>query len=160
MSDFKVLAWLPFPSDVLPAPLLKAWCVTAKALPDISAISALTAVKHGSYSSLTPPLQPGTHQKIIDMATNGVGCRAAARIMGVGLNTVLRHSKTQAAVGNLAQHTTGRWCWLSALKWTNSGGYVGAKSRQRWLFYAYDGLGRQVVAHVFGERTMATLGRL
>ncbi|KXN01170.1 transposase, partial [Escherichia coli] len=41
-----MLAWLPFPSDVLPAPLLKAWCVTAKALPDISAISALIAVKN------------------------------------------------------------------------------------------------------------------
>ncbi|EYD87571.1 putative iS1orfA, partial [Escherichia coli 1-176-05_S1_C1] len=40
------------------APLLKAWCVTAKALPDISAISALIAVKHGNYSSLTPPLSP------------------------------------------------------------------------------------------------------
>ena len=91
-GDFKVLAWLPFPSDVLPAPLLKAWCVTAKALPDISAISALIAVKHGNYSSLTPP-QPGTHRKIIDMAMNGVGCRASARIMGVGLNTVLRHLK-------------------------------------------------------------------
>jgi insertion element IS1 protein InsB len=39
-------------------------------------------------------------------------------------------------------------------------GYVGAKSRQRWLFYAYDRLRKMVVAHVFGERTMATLGRL
>ncbi|MFB5726799.1 IS1-like element transposase, partial [Shigella flexneri] len=37
--------------------------------------------------------QPGTHQKIIDMAMNDVGCRASARIMGVGLNTVLRHLK-------------------------------------------------------------------
>ncbi|WP_238734501.1 IS1-like element transposase, partial [Escherichia coli] len=37
--------------------------------------------------------QPGKHQKIIDMAMNGVGCRASARIMGVGLNTVLRHLK-------------------------------------------------------------------
>ncbi len=37
--------------------------------------------------------QPGTHQKIIDMAMNGVGCRATARIMGVGLNTVFRHLK-------------------------------------------------------------------
>ncbi|MDK6675522.1 IS1-like element transposase, partial [Klebsiella pneumoniae] len=27
--------------------------------------------------------QTGTHQKIIDMAMNGVGCRATARIMGV-----------------------------------------------------------------------------
>uniref|UniRef100_UPI0022E56AB2 IS1 family transposase n=1 Tax=Escherichia coli TaxID=562 RepID=UPI0022E56AB2 len=32
-------------------------------------------------------------------------------------------------------------------------GYVGAKSRQRWLFYAYDRIRRTVVAHVFGERT-------
>ena len=33
-------------------------CVTAKAPPDISAISALTAVKHGNCSSLTPLLNP------------------------------------------------------------------------------------------------------
>ncbi|EPB9769736.1 IS1-like element IS1B family transposase, partial [Escherichia coli] len=29
-----------------------------------------------------------------------------------------------------------------------------------WRFYAYDRLRKTVVAHVFGERTMATLGRL
>ncbi|QAU90433.1 IS1 family transposase [Escherichia coli] len=40
--------------------------------------------------------QPGTHQKIIDMAMNGVGCRATARIMGVGLNT-----RTMATLGRL-----------------------------------------------------------
>ncbi len=39
-------------------------------------------------------------------------------------------------------------------------GYVGAKSRQRWLFYAYDRIRRTVAAHVFGERTLATLERL
>ncbi|AKF22084.1 transposase, IS1 family protein [Escherichia coli] len=39
-------------------------------------------------------------------------------------------------------------------------GYVGAKSRQRWLFYAYDRIRRTVVAHVFGERTLATLERI
>ncbi|WP_404999710.1 IS1-like element transposase [Escherichia coli] len=27
---------------------------------------------------------------------NGVGCRATARIMGVGLNTILRHLKNSA----------------------------------------------------------------
>ena len=37
--------------------------------------------------------QPGTHQKIIDMAMNGVGCRASARIIGIGLNTIFRHLK-------------------------------------------------------------------
>ncbi|AHA64528.1 Transposase [Shigella dysenteriae 1617] len=36
-------------------------------------------------------------------------------------------------------------------------GYVGAKSRQRWLFYAYDRLRKTVVAHVFGERTTVML---
>ncbi|KEY58766.1 transposase [Serratia sp. DD3] len=36
---------------------------------------------------------PGSHQQIIDMAMNGVGCRATARIMGISLNTVLRHLK-------------------------------------------------------------------
>ncbi len=51
--------------------------------------------------------QPGKHQKITDMAMNGVA-RASARIMGVVFpNTVLRHLKTQAAVGNPA-HTTGQ----------------------------------------------------
>ncbi|MGQ7790243.1 IS1 family transposase [Shigella flexneri] len=49
---------------------------------------------------------------------------------------------------------------MSALKWTTFGGYVGAKSRQRWLFYAYDRIRRTVVAHVFGERNLATLERL
>ncbi|WP_407232624.1 IS1 family transposase [Escherichia coli] len=102
--------------------------------------------------------QPGTHQKIIDMAINGVGCRASARIMGVGLNTVLRHLKTQAAVGNLA-HTTGSDVIVCA-EMDEQWGYVGAKSRQRWLFYAYDRIRRTVVAHVFGERTLATLERL
>ncbi|OKV10501.1 hypothetical protein AWP51_24270 [Escherichia coli] len=39
-------------------------------------------------------------------------------------------------------------------------GYVGAKSPQSWLFYAYDRMRRTVVAHVFRERTMTTLERL
>ncbi len=79
------------------------------------------------------------------------------RIMGVGLNTILRHLKTQAAVGNLA-HTAGDV--IVCAEMDEQWGYVGAKSRQRWLFYAYDSLRKTVVAHVFGERTMATLGRL
>jgi hypothetical protein len=105
---FEVLLWLLFLSAVPPVQLLTGWCVTAKALPDISAISALTAVKHGNCSSLTPLLNPvRTRKSLMIMAMNGVGCRATARIMGVGLNTILRHLKTQAAVGNLA-HTAGQ----------------------------------------------------
>jgi hypothetical protein len=53
---FEVLQWLLFLSAVPPVQLLTGWCVTAKALPDISAISALTAVKHGNCSLLRGPL--------------------------------------------------------------------------------------------------------
>ncbi|XPE54308.1 IS1-like element transposase [Shigella flexneri] len=35
-------------------------------------------------------LKPVRTRKSFDMAMNGVGCRATARIMGVGLNTILR----------------------------------------------------------------------
>ncbi len=157
-GDFKVLAWLPFPSDVLPAPLLKAWCVTAKALPDISAISALLCRKTWQLQFTYTASQPGKHQKIIDMAMNGVGCRASARIMGVGLNTVLRHLKIrpQSVTSRIQPGSDVIVCAEMDEQW----GYVGAKSRQRWLFYAYDRIRRTVVAHVFGERTLATLERL
>ncbi|WP_252367389.1 IS1 family transposase [Escherichia coli] len=102
--------------------------------------------------------QPGTHQKIIDMAMNGVGCRATARIMGVGLNTIFRHFKKlrpQSVTSRIQPGSDVIVCAEMDEQW----GYVGAKSRQRWLFYAYDRLRKTVVAHVFGERTMATLTR-
>nr|WP_290124523.1 IS1 family transposase [Shigella flexneri] len=35
-------------------------------------------------------------------------------------------------------------------------GYVGAKSRQRWLFYAYDRIRRTVVAHAHSGHTGAS----
>nr|QHW09342.1 IS1 protein InsB [Enterobacteriaceae bacterium] len=71
---FEVLPWLPSPSLVPPAQLLKAWCVTVKVLPDISAISALTAVKHGSYSSLTPPLRPQSVNSRIQPGSDVIVC--------------------------------------------------------------------------------------
>ncbi|EFM6337846.1 IS1 family transposase, partial [Escherichia coli] len=101
----------------------------------------------------------GTHQKIIDMAMNGVGCRASARIMGVGLNTVLRHLKNSGRSLVTSRIQPGSDVIVCA-EMDEHWGYVGAKSRQRWLFYAYDRIRRTVVAHVFGERTLATLERL
>ncbi len=88
--------------------------------------------------------QPGTHQKIIDMAMNGVGCRATARIMGVGLNTIFRHLKTQAAVGNLA-HTAGQQTTSSsARKWTNSGDTSGLNRASAGCFTRMTGSGRRL----------------
>ena len=81
MMVFEVLQWLLFLSSCPPVPqLFDGWCVTAKAPPDISVISAFslpckhvaTAVHLHRFSNLVP------HQKIIDMAMNGVGCQATA----------------------------------------------------------------------------------
>ena len=70
------------------------------------------------------------------MAMNGVGCRATARIMGVGLNTILRHLKLrpQSVTSRIQPGSDVIVCAEMDEQW----GYVGAKSRQRWLFYAYD----------------------
>nr|ULG19864.1 transposase [Yersinia frederiksenii] len=35
----------------------------------------------------------GAHQTIVNMAMNGSGCRDTARVLGISLNTVLRHLK-------------------------------------------------------------------
>ncbi|ODQ08841.1 transposase, partial [Shigella sp. FC569] len=89
------------------------------------------------------------------MVMNGVGCRASARIMGVGLNTVLTSLKKlrpQSVTSRIQPGSDVIVCAEMDEQW----GYVGAKSRQRWLFYAYDRIRRTVVAHVFGERTLAT----
>jgi transposase-like protein len=53
--------------------------------PDISAYVRSHRRKTWQLQFTYTASQPGTHQKIIDMAMNGVGCRATARIMGVGL---------------------------------------------------------------------------
>ncbi|EGK25475.1 insertion element IS1 1/5/6 protein insB [Shigella flexneri K-218] len=93
------------------------------------------------------------------MAMNGVRCRASARIMGVGLNygfTSLKKLRPQSVTSRIQPGSDVIVCAEMDEHW----GYVGAKSRQRWLFYAYDRIRRTVVAHVIGERTLATLERL
>lgn len=127
---FEVLQWLLFLSAVPPVQLLTGWCVTAKAPPDISAISALTAVKHGN----SPHYGRWPQHDF----------------------TSLKKLRPQLVTSRIQPGSDVIVCAEMDEQW----GYVGAKSRQRWLFYAYDRLRKTVVAHVFGERTMATLGRL
>ena len=88
------------------------------------------------------------------MAMNGVGCRGQPpRIIGVGLNTILRRLKTQAAVGNLARMPL-KVMWIVCAEMDEQWGYVGKQSSHvsAGCFYAYDGIRRTIVAHVFGER--------
>lgn len=42
-----------------------------------------------SYTACTP----GVTEQIVEMAMNGAGCRDTGRVLGISLNTVLRHLK-------------------------------------------------------------------
>ncbi len=103
--------------------------------------------------------QPGTHQKIIDMTHEWrwmPGNRPHYGRWPQHDFTSLKKLRPQSVTSRIQPGSDVIVCAEMDEQW----GYVGAKSRQRWLFYAYDRLRKTVVAHVFGERTMATLGRL
>jgi transposase-like protein len=85
---FEVLPWLQSPSAVPPVPT-EGVMRNGKS----TAGHQRYLCSHCRKTWQLTFFQPGTHQKIIDMAMNGVGCRATARIMGVGLNTILRRLK-------------------------------------------------------------------
>jgi hypothetical protein len=102
--------------------------------------------------------QPGTHQKIIDMAMMALDAGQPPALWALASTrfSSLKKLRPQSVTSRIQPGSDVIVCAEMDEQW----GYVGAKSRQRWLFYAYDRLRKTVVAHVFGERTMATLGRL
>ncbi len=89
--------------------------------------------------------QPGTHQKIIDMAMNGVGCRATARIMGVGVNTILRHLKNSRPQSVTSRIQPGSDVIVPARKWTNSGAMSGLNRASAGCFTRMTGSGRRLL---------------
>ncbi|SJD43578.1 IS1 ORF1 [Shigella sonnei] len=88
--------------------------------------------------------QPGTHQKIIDMAMNGVGCRATARIMGV-------LGGADNPNGELPSYITGADAYSravtssSARKWTNSGAMSGLNRASAGCFTRMTVSGRRLL---------------
>ena len=68
---------------------------------------------------------------------------ATARIMGVGLNTILRRRKLrlQSVTSRIQPAADVIVCAEMDEQW----GYVGAKSRQRWLFTRMTGYGRRLL---------------
>jgi transposase-like protein len=84
---FEVLQWLPFLSAVPPASATEGVVRNGKSTAGHQRYLCSHCRKTWQLQFTYTASQPGTHQKIIDMAMNGVGCRATARIMGVGLNT-------------------------------------------------------------------------
>jgi len=75
--------------------------------------------------------------------------------MGAGLNTILRYLK------KLRPQSVTSWIQpgsdvIVCAEMDEHWGYVGAESRLRQLFYAYDRIRRKEVAHVSGKRTIPT----
>ncbi len=77
--------------------------------------------------------QPGTHQKIIDMAMNGVG-----------LNTILRHLKNSGRSRQPRAYSRAVTS-SSARKWTNSGATSGLNRGSAGCFTRMTGSGRRLL---------------
>lgn len=77
--------------------------------------------------------QPGTHQKIIDMAMNGVG-----------LNTILRHLKNSGRSRQPRAYSRAVTS-SSARKWTNSGATSGLNRGSAGCFTHMTGSGRRLL---------------
>lgn len=77
--------------------------------------------------------QPGTHQKIIDMAMNGVG-----------LNTILRHLKYSGRSRQPRAYSRAVTS-SSARKWTNSGATSGLNRGSAGCFTRMTGSGRRLL---------------
>ncbi len=77
--------------------------------------------------------QPGTHQKIIDMAMNGVG-----------LNTILRHLKNSGRSRQPRAYSRAVTS-SSARKWTNSGAMSGLNRASAGCFTRMTGSGRRLL---------------
>ena len=75
---------------------------------------------------------------------NGVGCRATARIMGVNPQhdfTSLKNFRPQSVTSRIQPGGDVIVCAEMDEQW----GYVGAKSRQRWLFTRMTGYGGRLL---------------
>ncbi len=77
--------------------------------------------------------QPGTHQKIIDMAMNGVG-----------LNTIFRHLKNSGRSRQPRAYSRAVTS-SSARKWTNSGATSGLNRGSAGCFTRMTGSGRRLL---------------
>ena len=126
-----------------PVQLLTGWCVTAKAPPDISAISALTAVKHGNCSSLTPLLNPVRTRKSLichEWRWMPGNCPHYGRWPQHDF-TSLKKLRPQSVTSRIQPGSDVIVCAEMDEQW----GYVGAKSRSAGCFTRMTGSGRRLL---------------
>ncbi|WP_187652362.1 IS1 family transposase [Xenorhabdus sp. TS4] len=102
---------------------------------------------------------PGVKEQIIDMAVNNSGVRDTARVLKIGINTVIRTFKKLSPKNVTNLPLEGNEVQLICEvdeQWS----FVRSKKNQRWLWYAWEPRLKRVVAHVFGDRSTATLRKL
>ncbi|MEV3841716.1 IS1 family transposase [Aeromonas enteropelogenes] len=103
--------------------------------------------------------KPGVKDKIVDMAFNGSGVRDTARVLKIGINTVIRTPKKltprQVTSEKVVLDDVAHICELDE-QWA----YVGNKQHRHWLWYAFDTKRKRVVAYTFGPRNDETCRRL
>ncbi|ELY4299727.1 IS1 family transposase [Cronobacter turicensis] len=103
--------------------------------------------------------KPGVKDQITEMAFNGAGIRDTARVLKIGINTVIRTPKKLSPKRITSSPVTHAdvdlICELDE-QW----GFVGSKARQHWLWYAYNTKTGGVVAYTFGPRTDETCREL
>ncbi len=103
--------------------------------------------------------KPGVKDKIVDMAFNSSGVRDTARVLKIGINTVIRTLKKlaprQVTSEKVLLYDVALICELDE-QWA----YVGNKQHQHWLWYAFDTKRKRVVAYTFGPRNDETCLRL
>ncbi|MDC9623944.1 IS1 family transposase [Xenorhabdus sp. XENO-7] len=98
--------------------------------------------------------KPGVKEQITDMAINNGGIRDTARVLNVGINTVKLEPR-QVTTRPLAGSEIHIICEIDE-QWS----FVGNKKNQRWLWYAWEPNQKQIIAHVFGDRSKKTLEKL
>ncbi|OKP01943.1 transposase [Xenorhabdus eapokensis] len=98
---------------------------------------------------------PGVKEQVIDIAMNNTDARNTTRVLKIEINTVIRTLKNSPKKcdrlpleGNEIQLI----CEVDE-QWS----FVSSKKNQRWLWYAWEPRLKRIVAHVFGDRSMATL---
>ncbi|MCP9267030.1 IS1 family transposase [Xenorhabdus sp. XENO-1] len=98
-------------------------------------------------------------EQLVDMTENNGGIRDIARVLKVGIDTVLRTFKKleprQVTTLPLAGSDIHIICEIDE-QWS----FVGNKKNQRWLWYAWEPKKKRIVAHVFGDRSQKTLKKL
>lgn len=94
------------------------------------------------------------NQKILRMCLNGCGVRDIARIEQISCGKIL------SVILNICCEIKPSKSYYEGLEIDEFWTFVGSKKNKLWLIYAYDGIGKEVVAYQWGKRNRETVSLL